>query len=77
MLSSLEMAEHSPRSRASGIARDLWMLGRVRSLEEITQKIEAVTPASVSEYYARNPAENFSVMTLGPRKLERPNSPMK
>ncbi len=74
MTSSLVMGEESSRSRAGALARDFWMLGRVRSLEEVTQKIRAVTPAAIRVMYERFPPENFSVVTLGPRKLERPAS---
>ncbi len=72
MLSSLVMQEESSRARAGGIARDLWMLGRVRSLDEVTGAIGAVTTASIREFYARQPVGNFSVVTLGPQKLEMP-----
>ncbi|BCM94063.1 putative zinc protease [Abditibacteriota bacterium] len=70
--SGLIMSEESSRSRAGGIARDWWMLGRVRSLDEVTEKINAVTPSSILAMYERFPPQNFSVVTLGPHKLERP-----
>jgi len=72
MTSALVMSEESSRSRAGGIARDWWMLGRVRSLDEVTQKINAVTPDAIRAMYERFPPQNFSVVTLGPKKLERP-----
>ncbi len=72
MLSSLVMQQESSRARAGGIARDLWMLGRVRSLDEVTGAINRVSVASVREFYQRQPVGGFSVVTLGPQKLEMP-----
>jgi len=71
--SALVMGDESSRARAGAIARDFWMLGRVRSLDEVQQNIEAVTPASVLAMYERFPPRDFSVVTLGPQKLERPD----
>lgn len=73
MVSGLIMQEESSRARAGGMTRDLWMLGRVRSLDEVTEKINAVTPDSIRAMYERFPPQNFSVVTLGPRKLEMPS----
>lgn len=72
MLSSLVMQEESSRARAGGIARDMWMLGRVRSLDEVTEAVNAVSPSSIREFYERHPVGNFSVVTLGPEKLQKP-----
>jgi predicted Zn-dependent peptidase len=72
MLSSLVMQEESSRARAGAIARDYWMLGRVRSLDEVTDAVNAVSSASIREYYERHPVKDFSVVTLGPAKLEQP-----
>lgn len=72
MLSSLVMQEESSRARAGAIARDYWMLGRVRSLDEVTEAVNAVSSASIREYYERHPVKDFSVVTLGPAKLEQP-----
>ncbi|PQV65485.1 putative Zn-dependent peptidase [Abditibacterium utsteinense] len=72
MLSSLIMQEESSRARAGGIARDFWMLGRVRPLDEVTDAIGAVSTAQIREFYARNPVKDFSVVTLGPAKLTMP-----
>lgn len=72
--SGLVMSEESSRARAGAIARDFWMLGRVRSLDEVTQKIQAVSPDAILAMYERFPPQNFSILTLGPKKLERPTS---
>ena len=73
MISGLIMGEESSRARAGGMTRDWWMLGRVRPLDEVTEKINAVTPTSILAMYERFPPQNFSVVTLGPTKLERPS----
>ena len=69
MLTSLIMQEESSRSRAAALARDWWILGRVRSLDEITDSINAVTPASIAAFYESCPVGEPSVVTLGAREL--------
>jgi len=72
MLSGLIMSEESSRARTGAIARDQWMLGRVRPLEEVTAAVNAITPSDIVALYERHPAEGFSVVTLGPAKLRMP-----
>jgi predicted Zn-dependent peptidase len=74
MLSSLIMQEESSRSRASAIARDQFMLGRVRSLDEVTEAVHNVTPQSIAAFTKERPAREFTVVTLGPRALRVPGS---
>ena len=69
-LTSLIMAEESSRARAGALARDLFMLGRTRSLDEITERINAVTPESIAEFYQSCPVGECSVVTLGAKPLE-------
>ena len=68
--SSLVMQQESTFSRASSIARDWYFLGRVRTLNEVHQKIEALTVESVLEYVQKYPAEDFTILTIGPQPLE-------
>lgn len=70
-LTSLIMQEESSRARAGALARDLWILGRVRPLEEITGAINAVTPASIGAFYESCPVGEPSVVTLGAQELAR------
>jgi len=70
MLSSLVMQEESSRARAAAIARDQFVLGRVRPLDEITAAVSAVTPASIAAYYEQLPPRDFTVVTLGPKELQ-------
>ena len=70
-LTSLVMQEESSRSRAAALARDFWILGRVRPLDEITEKINAVTPDSIGEFYQSCPVGEPSVVTLGAQELSQ------
>lgn len=68
--SSLIMQQESCRSRASSIAGDWFHLGRVRTLDEINERINGLTVESVNQYLAANPPANFDVVTLGSKPLE-------
>ena len=72
LLSSLVMSGESTGARAGAVAGDLYYLGRVRSLEEIRAQIEAVTPEAVKAHLEEFPPENFTIVVLGPRRLESP-----
>lgn len=74
MLSALVMQEESSRARAASIARDQWMLGRVRPTEEILEAIEKVGPDDVRAYYESHPPRDFTIVTLGPHALEVPHA---
>jgi predicted Zn-dependent peptidase len=71
--SSLIMAQESSMSRSSALASDWYFLGRVRTLEEISARLDALTAESVSEYAAglRDSSEQ-TILTLGPAALEFP-----
>lgn len=73
-LSRLVMQEESSRARASGIARDQFMLGRVRSLDEISEGVSAVSTNSIREFYEENSPRDFTVVTLGPNDLKMPET---
>jgi len=66
---SLIMQEESSRLRVASITRDLYMMGRVRTLEEIEAQIAAVDLPRINRYLAANPYQNPWIATLGPRKL--------
>ena len=72
MMSSLVMQEESSRSRAGSIARDQWILGRVRPTDEILDAMNKVTPDSIRAYYEAHPATGFTIVTLGPNALQVP-----
>ncbi len=68
--SSLVMQQESSSSRSSSIARDWYHLGRVRTLEEIGELVDALTCNSINGYLAAHPPRDFTIVTLGPRPLE-------
>lgn len=71
--SSLIMQQESSSSRSGSIAREHYLLGRVRTLDELSQLVDGVTCASINEYLAANPPRDFVVATLGPAPLELPD----
>jgi predicted Zn-dependent peptidase len=70
--SSLIMQQESSSARSSAIARDWYHLGRVRTLEEIGRLIDELHCASINAYLAEHPPADFTIVTLGPQKLEVP-----
>jgi predicted Zn-dependent peptidase len=62
----LVMQEESARSRVASMARDLYLLGRVRSLEEIEAEIAAVDLRRINRYLAENPYRDPWTALLGP-----------
>lgn len=68
--SSLIMQSESSSARAGGIAGDYYHLGRVRSLEEIKQKLEAASVKSVLDCLRNNPFADYTVATIGPKKID-------
>ena len=71
--SSLIMQQESSMSRSGSLASDWYYLGRVRSLDEISSALDALTPESVSEYAAGQDLAGMTVLTLGPNALEMPS----
>ena len=70
--SSLIMQQESTISRSSSIARDWFFLGRVTTLAEVRDKIDALTTDTVLDYVHRHPARDFTILTIGPQPLEVP-----
>jgi predicted Zn-dependent peptidase len=68
--STLVLQSESSSSRAGGIGGDYYMLGRVRSLEEIKNKIEATSVDSVVGFLRNNKFSDFTVVTIGPKCLK-------
>lgn len=67
---ALVMQQESARSRAGSIANDLFLRGRVRTLEEIESQIMAVDLGRLNRFVAENPYTRPWSATLGPAKLE-------
>lgn len=73
--STLVMQQESTSSRAASIARDWFALGRVTTLEEIHQRVQALRAADLLEYLERHPAKNFAIVTVGAEPLSMPSIP--
>jgi len=67
--SLLILQSESSSSRAGGIGSDYYILGRVRSLEEIKNKIEATSDDSVLGFLRKNKFGDFTVVTIGPKQI--------
>jgi len=67
--SSLILQSESSSSRAGAIGTDYYMLGRVRSLDEIKNKIEQTTVDSVLDFLRNNKFKDFTVVTIGPKEV--------
>ncbi len=68
--SALVLQSESSSSRAAGIGGDYYMLGRVRSLDEIKNKIEATSVESVLGFLRNNRFKDFTVATIGPKEVK-------
>ncbi len=70
--SSLIMQQESTSGRSASIASDWYYLGRMRTLEEISSKLDELTPESVGAYAAELGRGPRTIVTLGPRPLVIP-----
>jgi len=68
--SSLIMQSESSSSRAGGIATDYYMLGRVRTLDEIKSEIDKTSVDSVLGFLQANRFADFTVVTIGPKEVK-------
>ncbi|MCK5113728.1 MAG: insulinase family protein [Phycisphaerae bacterium] len=68
--SMLVMQGESTSARASSMCSDWMYLGRLRSLDEISTAVTAVTEKDVMTYLERFPADNFTILTIGPEELQ-------
>lgn len=67
--SKLIMQSESSSARSSGVASDYYLLGRVRSIEEIKQKLSEVTVDSVMKFLANNNFSDYTIVTIGPNSV--------
>ena len=68
--SSLVMQSESSSSRAGSIAGDYYMLGKVRTLDEIKKAIDKTSVDSVLNFLRENRFRDFTVVTIGPREIK-------
>lgn len=66
---SLIIQQESSSSRASSMALDWYYLSRIRPIAELSGIINALTPASINGWLAANPPGPFTVVTVGPERL--------
>lgn len=71
--SRLIFAGESTRARAASIAADQINLGRVRTLEEIIDKLSAVSLEQLNSYLQRRSLGRLTIQTLGPNALNPPS----
>lgn len=67
---SLIIGEESSGSRSASNGGDFWLLGRVRTLDEIASAIDSVTTKDIDRYMTEFPTESFMLVTLGPKELQ-------
>ncbi len=67
--SSLIMKSESSMSRAASLGGDFTLLGKVRSLNEIKEKIDAVTQDSVLEALQRCNFKDCCIVSIGPKEV--------
>jgi len=67
--SSLILHSESSSSRACAIGSDYYVYGRVRSLDEIKEKVEETTVDSVLDFLARRKFGDFTAVTIGPKQV--------
>ena len=68
------MSSESTSSRAGAIAHDYFMRGRIRTLDEIKNAIDAVTVERVNAYLKKNTPGPFTIVTVGPKELKLPGA---
>ncbi len=67
--SALILQSESSSSRAGAIGSDYYMLGRVRSLDEIKNKIEQITVDTILGFLRNNKFKEFTIVTIGPKQV--------
>lgn len=71
--SGLIMQQESSMSRSSSLAADWYHLGRVRSLDEISTALDALTVESVSAFARTQRVDDLTIVTLGASPLKLPS----
>ena len=69
MKAALIMHSESSSSRASALVNDWWNLGRLRSLQEIRNGIEAVSDTDIRRHFSEFPVSPVTLVTLGPKAV--------
>ena len=69
---SIIMQGESTSARASAIAHDYFIRGRIRTLDEINSAISNVTLDQVNSFLKRNVPGDFTFVIVGPKELKLP-----
>ena len=67
------MQGESTSARAGAIAHDFFIRGRIRTLDEIKDAIDAVTVEQVNAYLKKHTPGPFTIVTVGPKELKVPS----
>ncbi|MFG0313467.1 MAG: M16 family metallopeptidase [Phycisphaerales bacterium] len=70
--SRLVFAGESTKARAGAIAADYFNLGRVRTLDEIVEQLDAISLDDLNDYLRRRDLGAMTIQTLGPDPLTPP-----
>ncbi len=68
--SALIMQGESTSARANALASDYYHLGRVRSLGELSDAIDATKASDILDHVRQHPAKNFTVLVIGPKPVD-------
>jgi predicted Zn-dependent peptidase len=71
---SIIMSGESTSSRAGAIAHDYFMRGRIRTLDEMSKAIDAISVDRVNAYLKANKPGPFTIVIVGPKALDLPKS---
>ena len=66
----LIMQQESSSSRSISMASDWHLLGRVRTLDELSTLLDEINSKSINDYLASNPPKQFKIVTLGQKALD-------
>jgi predicted Zn-dependent peptidase len=68
--SGLIMQQESCRARVGNLAGDILHLGHVRTLDEVSDRINGLTTTGINDWLRAHPPGPFDVVTLGEQPLE-------
>jgi len=74
MKSRVVMSGESTGARANALAHDYFKIGRPRSLDELAQRIDAITLDQVNHYLQARDLGQITCATIGPEPLRMPDS---
>jgi predicted Zn-dependent peptidase len=68
--SALIMQQESSASRTGSMASDWYHLGRVQTMEQLSQIVNGLSVDRINRYLATHPIRKISVVTLGAQPLQ-------